>query len=246
MTILVGISCDDGVVIGTDSSATFAPGSAPELKTVEQPATKLFVCGSMLCAISGDVGLGQRFIEIAKATPSTTSKNPWEIAKGLCKSTLEDFNQSYAEPRLTALVGFGGQGKSVNLFEFSGARFQPELKTGDLWFVSAGSGQLIVDPFLALLRQSFFENKRPRLREAIFACVWAIQLAIEINPGGINGPMQIGTVEFNEKFYAPKILDASEVAEHINNVSGVLDHLADYRRKLSGEVNGTSSAPPSP
>lgn len=41
MTVLVGVLCQDGVVVGSDSAMTFAAGGT--FRTVEQPADKTFV-----------------------------------------------------------------------------------------------------------------------------------------------------------------------------------------------------------
>lgn len=38
MTILVGVLCKDGVIIGADGSATFGAG---QMRTIEQPIDKL-------------------------------------------------------------------------------------------------------------------------------------------------------------------------------------------------------------
>jgi hypothetical protein len=40
MTILIGVVCEDGIVIGADSSATFSAGQIP---TIEQPIKKVYV-----------------------------------------------------------------------------------------------------------------------------------------------------------------------------------------------------------
>jgi 20S proteasome alpha/beta subunit len=64
MTAIVGILCEEGVVLGTDSSATFGAGG---IRTIEQPYDKLHVIGgSVAVAGSGPVGMGQRFEAIVK------------------------------------------------------------------------------------------------------------------------------------------------------------------------------------
>jgi 20S proteasome alpha/beta subunit len=45
MTILIGVLCEDGIVIGADSSATFTHGPA---KTIEQPTKKVATIGEDL------------------------------------------------------------------------------------------------------------------------------------------------------------------------------------------------------
>jgi 20S proteasome alpha/beta subunit len=59
MTVLVGVLCADGVVVGSDSSATFS--AARNLNTIEQPVRKTFLVGSdVIFATTGAGGLGQR------------------------------------------------------------------------------------------------------------------------------------------------------------------------------------------
>lgn len=43
MTVLVGILCQDGVVLGSDSSATFVAG---QMRTIEQACQKLYAVGN--------------------------------------------------------------------------------------------------------------------------------------------------------------------------------------------------------
>ena len=64
MTAIVGLHCSDGVVIGTDSSTTFAGAARP---TIEQPTRKIdIVGGRVIVATTGAVGLAQRFRAVAQ------------------------------------------------------------------------------------------------------------------------------------------------------------------------------------
>src|SRR5262245_11839913 len=64
MTVLVGVLCQDGVVIGSDGSATFSAG---QFKTVEQPTKKTFLVEpDVLIAGTGAAGLGQRFFAVVR------------------------------------------------------------------------------------------------------------------------------------------------------------------------------------
>ena len=59
MTAIVGLLCKNAVIIGADSSTTFAQGQVP---TIEQPSEKIEVIGEkVIVAGTGQVGLGQRF-----------------------------------------------------------------------------------------------------------------------------------------------------------------------------------------
>jgi len=251
MTVIVGVLCTDGVVVGADSSATFTAG---ELSTIEQPITKLFVLNeAVLVAFTGQVGLNQRFLEVARretkkgqfasSTALTNAKNLAQAAKADFSSTQVEYNQ------YGALVAFGSE-KAAHLVEFALRDFQPELKNNEIWFASMGAGQRLADPFLALLRRLLFKDMQPKRREGIFAVLWALQHAIDLNTGGIKGPATIGEMYFDQQQNKPiaRILNSDELAEHEANIEAAERHFAKYRDMIAGiaAADPQPSAPPSP
>jgi 20S proteasome alpha/beta subunit len=192
MTILIGILCDDGIVIGSDSSATFSAGQVP---TIEQPIKKVYVVGNdLIFAGTGPGGLGQRFAAILqqfRSRPEFPQADCLAVVKHISKAAIEDLRFTYGSPgQFGALVAFTSSNQ-LYLCEFAIPAFQPEFKMDDIWFVSMGSGQPIADPFLGLMRRVFFKTSRPKLHEGIWIVTWTLEHAIELNTGGINGPIQI-------------------------------------------------------
>lgn len=62
MTILVGIKCKDGIIIGSDSSATFSAG---QISTIEQTTKKIEILhNKIIVAGTGQIGLGQRYCDL--------------------------------------------------------------------------------------------------------------------------------------------------------------------------------------
>jgi 20S proteasome alpha/beta subunit len=62
VTIAIGLLCEDGIVIGADSSATFTAGQFP---TIEQRVARVFPVGEeMLHSGTGRMGVGQRLHDI--------------------------------------------------------------------------------------------------------------------------------------------------------------------------------------
>ena len=233
MTVLVGIKCKDGVVIGADSSATM--GQGPGLATIEQEIKKIHVVGDrVIVAGTGQVGLGQRFNAVVHSAwiqnDRPFNKPPLEVGKLLARNAIKDFQTTGISPgQYGALVAFPSEHRA-HLCEFAVNDFQPELKTDDsLWYVSMGSGQPITDPFLGFMRRVFWKDDLPSSRDGIFAVTWALQHAIEVNPGGINEPMQIAVLgpDGKGKLLA-RLLEESELAEHRNNVEGAITHLRMY------------------
>ena len=69
MTLVVGIRCTDGVIIGTDSAVTSATGQA---LTIMQPSKKITIVGDhIILAGTGELGLGQRFADILQKAGKT-------------------------------------------------------------------------------------------------------------------------------------------------------------------------------
>ena len=249
MTVLVGIKCKDGVVIGADSSATM--GQAPNLRTIEQKVNKIAVIGDrVIVAGTGQVGLGQRFNAVVQSAwvhkDKPFGKQPLEVGKFLAHHAINDFGfTGLQRVDFGALVAFP-TGSHSHLCEFAVGDFQPELKTDDsLWYVSMGSGQPITDPFLGFMRRVFWKDDLPSSQDGIFAVTWALQQAIEINPGGINGPMQIAVLgpDKKGKLFA-RLLEESELAEHKNNVEGAISYLSNYAQ--GSPVEETPALPTKP
>lgn len=245
MTAIVGLLCDNGCVIGTDSSATFAAGRTP---TIEQPTEKLHIIGdSVVVAGTGQVGLGQRFCAVVDKwwQGGNFNGSPLEIAKALSALCQQDFASTGVQKgQYGALVAFYSEGK-FSLCEFAVPDFQPELKIGRIWYCSMGSGQPITDPFLAFMREVFWEGVCPNTVDGVFAVTWALDHVISVNPGGINGPARIAVLELNPEGAAiARLLDDDELLEHRQHIHEAKQLLKDHREKLrSGSGDDIPEAP---
>jgi proteasome subunit B (beta)-like protein len=237
MTVIVGLLCKDGIVIGADSSATFGPDMAH--KTIEQTVQKVFVVqGRIIIAGTGQVGTGQRFTAAVDsawlANAFSKDHTPTEFAKKLCNIGITDFGSTQMNKGcFGSLVAFPVKGK-LCLCELALSDFQPELKVPIMWFASMGSGQPITDPFLGLMRRVFYPNEQPTVKEGLFLTTWALMHTIELNPGGINGPPQVAKLTLNSKGEPEAhILTDDELEEHKNNVESAEKHLSQYRQILN-------------
>jgi hypothetical protein len=240
MTVLVGLLCKDGVVIGADSSATFGPHQSRP--TIEQSCQKVFVVQNrFIIAGTGQVGAGQRF---TAAVESAWTKNefknlniPTDYGKIFSMIGIKDFASTEMQKGcFGGLVAFPTK-REANLCELAVADFQPELKTAKMWFASMGSGQPITDPFLGMLRRVFYPNGgQPTVKEGLFLATWALEHAIELNPGGINGPPQLARLTLNGKGEPDAHLcSEDELAEHKDSAKAAEKHLAGFKAILNGE-----------
>lgn len=231
MTAIVGILCKDGVVIGADCSATFGPTGRP---TIEQPTRKIEIINNQfILAGTGEVGLGQRFTHEVNAVISMgdfKSLAPIELCRKISEKAVKNFVSTGVKThRYGALFAFPGKSNSINLCEYDIEMVAPELKNSNLWYASMGSGQAITDPFLAFIRKIFWSKGMPTLNHGIFATIWSIQHAIEINPGGIKGPIDVAVLENSKGKISARLLDEAEIQEHIDNLKTLEEYISAWQ-----------------
>jgi len=143
---------------------------------------------------------------------------------------------------LGALVAFSS-GTNPQLCEFDIEHFQPELKTDRIWYGAMGSGQLIVDPFLGLFRKVFWNDGLPSRQDATFAVTWAIQMTIDLNAGGVNGPISIATLFQKKGHYEAAMLTDDEINDHLANVDGMIEHIRNYGKEQRGDSSDAVEIP---
>lgn len=238
MTAIVGILCKDGVVIGSDSSSTFVAGQKP---TIEQKSKKIHIVeNQVVIAGTGQVGLGQRFIGIVQKAikdKAFEKLNYLDIGRLLSANTISDFGSTGMRPgQYGALLAYAHKNEFY-LCEFAVQDFQPEWKTDRIWYVSMGSGQFIADPFLGFMRRIFMKDSMPKIADAIFMATWTLDYAIELNPGGINGPIDIAVLRMDDdgRNIIVKTLEEEDLQEHMDNIADLETHIEEWKRRLTGE-----------
>lgn len=246
MTILVGILCKDGLVLGSDSSATFSTG---DRYTIEHPCQKLRVIQKrVVVACTGAVGLGQRFEDVIEKTleaKALVDKSPIDIGRILAARAIQDFNSTGISPKgIGALVGFSA-GKRPHLCEFDTLTFQPELKVDPVWFCSMGGGQFIGDTFLSFMRDVFWPTGAVALADGLLAATWTLDHSIECNSGGIKGPVALAVLSRDAKGeFVARMLDAGDLAEHREHIAEMKELLRNQRKAQQGGAGPTPPPPP--
>ncbi|MHA1305246.1 MAG: hypothetical protein ACTSPI_16220 [Candidatus Heimdallarchaeaceae archaeon] len=249
MTLIIGIKCRDGIVMGADGAATL--GTMGQ-RTILQPMRKLeTIAGKVIFGFSGQIGLGQRFkYEVQKAwenkefsgvspceAMTTLRVNMWKhvemelkaatIARGAIGSTAL---QSVISQTIIAMP----VSKKPCLFQFD-QQCSPEEATTDLPFVSIGSGQGIADPFLAFLRRIFWRNKVPSIADGLFVTLWTLRHAIQINPGGVAEPIQMVILENKDGDWKARELLEEELQEHLEAIDAAENSLLKFRDTIKNQ-----------
>lgn len=236
MDLLVGVLCEDGVVVGSADSGTAGAGGSG---SVEEASTTTFVVGrDVILAGAGRGGLAQRFAEVVTAIRSDSRFQNWTglgVAKSICTEAIDDFASTRCgEGQFGALLAFPAC-DGFQLCEFAAKDLQPELKSADRWFAAMGTGRSAAGPLLAFLERVFFSESRPRLSEGVFAATWALDYVVGLSSGVVPGAPQIGVLagETPGMPLAARLLSARELADSLAGVRAAEKHLAAYRRSLS-------------
>jgi len=247
MTLIIGIKCKDGVVVGADSAATLV--TATGQRTSMQPTEKLdIISDSIILGVSGPVGLAQLFkseIEEIWNNKKLSGKKPYEAMVILREALWKHLSREYKIAKdasqtigrlaidsiITQTLIALPISKSPCLFEFN-QQGSPEEKNEKLPTVAIGSGQPIVDPFLAFIRQIFWPKRLPSLAEGVFAIFWALDYGIRSAPGGIADPKQIVVLENVGGKWQTRQLADNELFEHRDAVNAAEKHLGEFRSQF--------------
>ncbi len=250
MTLIIGIKCKDGIVMGSDGAATL--GSLNN-HTALQPTKKLSILSNqIMVGVSGPVGLGQRIkgqVNSSWDSNGLSGMKSYEamvkISEEIRKHILPEINvASQAQKAIgglalqsaltQTLIALPIQREAV-LFQFD-HQGSPEETTEDLPFSSIGSGQGIADPFLGLIRRVFWDGGCPNVTDAVFATVWTLQHAILINPGGVSNPIYITTLKkINKDDWEAKEIPDSDLQEHKDSIAAVEKTLHDFKKSVQSE-----------
>lgn len=241
MTVLVGVKCTDGVVIGADSAATSAAGPVHLLKMVSDKIE--IVGGRVIVAGTGQIGLGQRFAKIVGDAHDAKlfQGRQVDVARQLSAAGVNDFGATGAtKGQYGALVAAPMEDEGC-LIEFAVPDFQPEMKTKKLNFVAMGSGQMLAEPFVSFVARTFWQSKMPDVQSAIFGVHWALSHTIMCAPGGVGDPIAIATLTKQKKEWRAELLSDEILGEQAQHIAAIEDVIANYKEKL---LEGVDAPPP--
>lgn len=255
MTLIVGVKCSEGIVLGADSAATYATQlGQPTIR--QETVSKLHIANNkIVVAVSGPVSLSQSYgDEVDAYLVSKGLKVGWrniaEAKKGLCDMFWKHAGPAWEKAAIVArAVGGAAQseclhssasafaiGDEPHLVQFS-TQCNPEEVTQDLPFVALGSGQASADPFLAFIRRIFWSSGLPSLIDGQIATVWTIDEVIKTNPGGVGGDVKVSVLKKNDKGnWVCDLLSDQQIDEHRQLI-------ADIESRMRVAASSTPSLP---
>ena len=253
MTIIVGVRCTDGAVIGADSAATSAHGTQRLIQLISDDKISI-VGGKVIIASTGAVGLSQRFHGVVKSAwdppKKWFQKSGAECAREIARATLQDFDYTGVQrlPLQQGGIGFGSLMAApldgmAQLIEFGTPDFQPEIKKDQLHFVSMGSGQVLADPFLAFVSRVLWGSKPPDVQMGAFGLYWVLSHTIQYAPGGVGKPIKIAVLKKEKGEWTARSVEGDELQEPEQHVAEIEKRIAAYPKQV---VEGAKAGAPLP
>lgn len=218
MTLIIGIKCQNGIIMGADGAATTSQGG---LEIIREETTKLEIMdNAFIVGSAGDAGMSQQVKgELQKlwTNPVNTENGPAHfssLAPYMAARIIHRqlwVNLLHAEMQIAVIAREVLGPKAVErvkaetllalplnsgpcLLSFNDQTL-PREATTDTPIITWGSGTLIADPFLAFLRRLFWPHGLPTVQEGIFSTLWALDHTIKTHPGGVAEPKQIVILE---------------------------------------------------
>lgn len=267
MTLIVGVKCSDGIVLGADTSATYVTPLGQQTTIRQDTVTKLgIVFNQVALGVSGPISLSQsycaevesymrahgnrvRWRNIEEAKSELTKMlwkhagPTWERASVVAKTVGPNAALTEANHATAIALSIG---ESAHLVQFS-AQCAPEEATEDLPFISLGSGQPLADPFLAFLRRIYWPTGLPSLLDGQLAAVWTLDQAIRVNPGGIAGDTQVVVLkkDASGRNWNCDAISGDELGEHRRAIDALEDKMRE-RSTLAATTEPIPSPPASP
>lgn len=258
MTLIVGIRCSDGVVLASDSAATYGTGYQSTIG--QQHVTKIHVIRDrILFCSTGAIGVAQLLVDRIESLCGDNKLgggNPVAVMRTLGQAIAQEVVGFFQASQASApLVGTQAAsmplvckclvalpvGRQPHLFQFNEVGV-PEQASDELPFVALGSGQPIADPFLAFLKRVLWKDRRPTLPEGRFGASWTVRHAIQTNPGGVGGKLQLVSLATDGKGKPEieRVDSEGPEQEHFQSIDSVEEAI---RKHVRGEGETTSEVP---
>lgn len=250
MTLVIGIKCKNGIVVGADSMAT-----SGGYINVEKNSTKIHVYDkNVIVGISGSVGMSQIELDSLKEHwQSEVVLKAKNLAKEFISRTAFTATLPYLEFSKTLLNGQIDHNLFTGLLVAAPICEEPVLLMFDhqksvmeadenIFFLSLGSGAPMAEPFLKFIDRVSWKGEPPQtINDGVFGVLWALHHVIQTNATmGVGGNPQIAILEIQDnKGWHARILPEEELLEHQDRVIDAEENISDYISGPNEDSNST-------
>lgn len=260
MTLILGIHCQDGIVMAADGAATL--GSLSEVTAQQRTIKKLTIHHNtdVVIGTAGPVGLGQgvrAVLEDGFANGNYTGRieTVARQMRGLMIRIVQPEMQSVRELRgavpevagradacLHTLIAFPYNSRA-ELIQFDPA-CSPTIANDELPFVCLGIGQAIADHFLAFIRRVLWKDSVPTLALGVFSALWTLRHVILTNAFGIQDPIQIVTLSAENGKFEARELTKEQLTDHDASVDSAEQTIWRWGSEFSASPSVAGPTPP--
>lgn len=260
MTLIIGVRCDNGIVIGSDGVTT--------RPTVEQKTgSKIHddIGKAVLFAASGEVGIGQSVLRglTHQSGPINQQDSNYHTVKNHIENTVSSEIHSYVkrvEDTLVVADRFT-LSQEQNVITFADFRAvmatrianEPHLFeinqhgnlleiTPELVFTTIGSGQSQAYPFLEFVKRTAWSGGQPNtIVQGILGVWWTLKYVTVGNASiGVGEPYSIGVLEQVNGIWEASILESDRLSTYDQDIRDVERAL---RRHLNREIESPDPPP---
>lgn len=254
MTLIVGIKCQEGIVIGADSITTF--GSAIEQEVDDKIKT---INSDVLVASAGAVGLGQlvfgmlerRWNELVAGKDLQSARNEisaliWDEIKPALQRAADAeslFGRRIAESLSCNFMVAFAIDNSHKLLVFDDNAQSLEITYSSPFF-SLGSGSVQADPFLAFVKRIFWNDSVPKmLADGIFCVLWTLDHVSRVNAGlGVGGRPNVYVLRQNDVSWQATRISKPFLAEQLISIKAAEDTLRVFGGRFSIDWNNATAS----
>lgn len=253
MTLIVGIKCQEGIVLGADSITTFGSAIEQEVDDKIQIIKK-----DVLTASAGVVGLSQLI--------AGKLCNQWETvtgSDGICntRNRISELIWSEISPALQRaaeaermlgddlaesvacnfMIAFP-MGDSHRLLVFDECAQSLEITFSSPFF-TIGSGSFQADPFLAFVKRIFWSDSAPKtLAAGIFCVLWTLDHVSRVNAGlGVGGRPNVHVLKKTDSIWQALRISDYHLVEHQMAILEAEDMLRSFRSPLNLGIDDKDS-----
>ena len=250
MTLIIGIHCEDGVVLGADGCNT------GRLNRREYPKKLEIHHSRGVLGVAGDIGMVQRLSDRFKTLTVEPEANSDESVQppqnggpgDAVRRVQNSFTEVFVEERLRyqSLHDHQGAWEDTHysraqaigcvvlqggpcLFQIQYIGSPASYSSDQLPFATIGSGADMADPFLEFLKRSYMRGKRLNLERGILLAIWAMHHAIETNNGGVGHPIQLVTISNRGGNWEPREVPKEEFDLQFQSVIDLERQIASLR-----------------
>ena len=234
MTLIIGVHCQDGIVLGADSLRTYST-------LIEQEVSdKIEIVGNAaLIATSGEVGLSQLVKHELRAKWATIARqDSVSSARNLITNTMLRQIQPAASRAAQFNREFDGCGAVIALpfqdtpllLSYDTIANSREV-TLDSPFVSVGSASFQADPFLAFVKRTLWNDSAPtNVTLGILGVLWTLDHVSRVNAGlGVGGRSRIALLQRSSSEWRASFLQASRLENYKVSIARVEEGLQSLR-----------------